>query len=72
VLYRPQEGLRARLWEQHSVIFALVLSAVWIALGVGYTMQNQGFDLTTAVYFAITTMSTGGLEVMDIVISHVM
>ena len=50
-------------WYSHRlVIKTLILFVVWMSLGVAYGMAYEGWTFITALYFAITSASTAGLQ----------
>jgi hypothetical protein len=45
------------------MLYTLRVLGLWTALGVWYTHAYYGFSIRQGIYFAITSMSTGGLQV---------
>jgi hypothetical protein len=55
--------VRKSVWGARDMIYTLLVMGAWTALGVWYTHAYYGFSIRQGIYFAITSMSTGGLQV---------
>mmetsp|Transcript_61654 Transcript_61654/g.102563 ORF Transcript_61654/g.102563 Transcript_61654/m.102563 type:complete len:219 (+) Transcript_61654:407-1063(+) len=58
----PHTRLLRRICSAIAEQRTLVLWVVWIAAGAFWGMLNEGWDLITAIYFAVSALATGGLQ----------
>lgn len=49
------------LIEKHASYISLVIVLVWIILGIVWSMKTIKWSFSEAVYFAVSSLSTGGL-----------
>ena len=55
-------GVRAHVIEEWRSVVVFVLFFLWVGVGVIYGMLVEKWSFCTAFYFAVTSMSTGGLQ----------
>ena len=55
-------GVRAHIIEEWRSVIVFVLFFFWVGVGVFYGMVVEEWSFCTAFYFAVTSMSTGGLQ----------
>ena len=52
-----------RAYKEHRVrINCFVALAVWLLVGIVFGLFNQGWTFVTSLYFAVSSLSTGGLQ----------
>ena len=53
----------ALLWYSHRTYVKLTIALVlWLLIGAAYGMTMEKWDFITSLYWAVTTVSTGGLQ----------
>jgi hypothetical protein len=64
--FSMQARIRGFVWSIRDMLYTLLVLGLWAMFGVWYTVHYYGFSLRKGIYFAITSMSTGGLQVRHI------
>ena len=64
-IFKRKRWIRRLLPDSSSVeegkYFMYVVFLLWMTIGIGWGMLNQGWDPITSIHFAVSALATGGL-----------